>query len=71
MPNQPRLSELPDFLPAAAPGTPAFDRLVFGTFSDAEANADCIRRLAQRLATTQQHTPATSPVLVKAAANER
>lgn len=65
MPKQPRLSELPDFLPAAEPGTEAFDRLVFGTFSDPEANTDVLRQLVKRLGLAQQppqHT--TAPIAV-------
>lgn len=64
MPNKlPRLSELPDFLPAGAPGSPERRACAVGTFTNARVNAQFIRfmaRLTLPIPTHHASVPATA-----------
>lgn len=72
MPDTPRLSSLPDFLPIGADGSPERRACALGTFTDPVANAALVRHFSRGvlLATTTQHTAPPAPVLVKAASND-
>lgn len=67
----PRLSEMSDYLPLGASGSPELRALVRGVCTDREANLDFVRFLKrERLATPTHPTPSTSARLQKAQAND-
>lgn len=68
MPNEPRLSELPDFIPAGVFGTPDYGKAAAVAIAKNSAAQDFVNFLA-RLATQTQPTPSAAPMLAEQAAN--
>lgn len=69
MPNEPCLSELPDFVPAGIPGTADYGKAAAGAI--ARANPDAVRDVVNAIARLahQQHTTQPDAVPEKAAVN--
>ncbi len=65
--NYPPLSDLPDFLPAGAPGSPERIACALGTFTNLEANMRLSRYLQQRFTQPIHSTPLSAPALAERA----